>query len=280
MKLERPVWPEDRQCAAMISLNLNAELFWLEIDPDCADKPKTLSLGQYGMNRGLSRILDILEERKIKATVFVPGRAADLYPEEIREIAARGHELGVMGYADENMAAYDTVAENRESIRKSMQSLQRCTPAKIRGFRTPQNDLTMETLRAARELGLDYSSNLCDDDRPYGIDLGDGQTITELPVHWVNYDLPYFAFNYHPAFPSGQGRIANYTAVLNNWMDEFDGCREYGLLYDLQLDPAMIGAPGRTVLLEELLDHMIEAGGVWFATGSELADHYRDGQTA
>ena len=274
MKLERPSWPENYQCAAMISLNLNAELFWLDLDPTCFDKPKTLSLGQYGMNRGLSRILDILEERKVRATVFVPGKVAELYPEEIRDIAARGHELGVMGYADENMAAYTTVEENKDSIAKSIASVKACTDVEVRGFRTPQNDLTKDTLRAARQLGLDYSSNLCDDDRPYEIDLGDGQTITELPVHWVNYDLPYFAFNYHPAFPAGQGRIANYTAVLNNWTDEFDGCREYGLLYDLQLDPAMIGAPGRTSLLEDLLDHMMGEGGVWFATGSELADHY------
>ena len=274
MKLERPNWPGEYQCAAMISLNLNAELFWLELDPTCYDKPKTLSLGQYGMNRGLSRILEILEKRSIRATVFVPGKVAELYPEKIREIASRGHELGVMGYADENMADYASIDENKASIAKSIQCLQDLAINEIRGFRTPQNDLTMDTLRAARQLGLDYSSNLCDDDRPYDVDLGDGKTITELPVHWVNYDLPYFAFNYHPAFPSGQGRIANYTAVLNNWTDEFDGCREYGLLYDLQLDPAMIGAPGRTGLLEELLDHMIDAGDVWFATGSELADHY------
>lgn len=275
MKLEKPSWPQEKQCVAMISLNLNAELFWLDLDSDCADKPKTLSLGQYGMNRGLDRILDVLDARGIRATVFVPGRVCELYPEEIRKIAAKGHELGVMGHRDENMALYDTVEENRESISASLRSLEDCCGVKARGFRSPQNDLTRNTLRAAKDLGLDYSSNLCDDDRPYQIDLGDGQTITELPVHWVNYDLPYFAFNYHPAFPSGQGRIANYTAVLDNWTDEFDGCREYGLLYDLQLDPAMIGAPGRVVLLEDLLDHMLEGGDVWFATGSEIADHYR-----
>ena len=88
-----------------------------------------------------------------------------------------------------------------------------------------------------------YSSNLCDDDRPYFKDLGKGQSIMELPIHWANYDLPYFAFNYRPAFPAGQGRIANYTAVLNNWKDEFCGCYEYGLCYVLQLDPSAIGSP-------------------------------------
>ena len=49
MKLERPKWPENKKCSAMITINLNAELFWLQLDPTCKDMPKTLSLGQYGM---------------------------------------------------------------------------------------------------------------------------------------------------------------------------------------------------------------------------------------
>lgn len=54
MKLERPKWPENKKCSAMITINLNAELFWLQLDPTCKDMPKTLSLGQYGMTRGVT----------------------------------------------------------------------------------------------------------------------------------------------------------------------------------------------------------------------------------
>ena len=68
MKLERPKWPENKKCSAMITINLNAELFWLQLDPTCKDMPKTLSLGQYGMTRGVDRILEVLEERGIRAT--------------------------------------------------------------------------------------------------------------------------------------------------------------------------------------------------------------------
>ena len=71
-----------------------------------------------------------------------------------------------------------------------------------------------------QKYGMHYSSNLCDDDRPYQKDLENGETLLEIPIHWDNYDLPYFAFNYHPAFPKGQGRIANYTGVINNWKED------------------------------------------------------------
>ena len=69
-----------------------------------------------------------------------------------------------------------------------------------KGFRSPEGELTLDTLRIAKKNGLVYSSNLCDDDRPYWKDLGEDK-ILEIPIHWVNYDLPYFAFNYHPAYP-------------------------------------------------------------------------------
>ena len=84
------------------------------------------------------------------------------------------------------------------------------------------------------------------------------------------------AFNYHPAFPKGQGRIANYTGVINNWKDEFYGCYEYGLCYVLQLDPAAIGAPGRIGLLEELLDYIDEFDSVWWTSGEEMYQYYQN----
>ena len=56
----------------MITVNLNAELFWLQLDPSCVNMPKTLSLGQYGMTRGLERVLEALDTRGLIATFFVP----------------------------------------------------------------------------------------------------------------------------------------------------------------------------------------------------------------
>lgn len=277
MALEKPRWPEGKKCAAMVTVNLNAELFWLQIDPSCVNMPKTLSLGQYGMTRGVERILDILDERNIKGTFFVPGWAAENYAEKVRMIKDRGHEIAALGYKHENMAPL-TEAEQEEAMAKSVLAIEQTCGVRPKGFRSPEGELTLDTLRIAKKYGMTYSSNLCDDDRPYLKDLGNGEELLEIPIHWVNYDLPYFAFNYHPAFPAGQGRIANYTGVLSNWKDEFDGCHEYGLCYVLQLDPAAIGAPGRIGMLEELLDYMKEKGGVWFTNGEEMQKYWTNAE--
>lgn len=272
MTLERPKWPAGKKCAAMVTINLNAELFWLQLDPSCSSMPKTLSLGQYGMARGVERILEILDEKGIKGTFFTPGWVAEHYRDCILDIKNRGHEIAALGYRHENMALL-TIEEQEAVMRKSVEAIEKVCGVRPKGFRSPEGELTLDTLRIAKKYGMEYSSNLCDDDRPYLKDLENGESLLEIPIHWANYDLPYFAFNYHPAFPAGQGRIAGYEGVLNNWQDEFYGCHEYGLCYVLQLDPSTIGAPGRIGLLEDILDYIKEFGDVWFASGSEMREY-------
>lgn len=274
MEKNRRGWPDNFKCASMVTINLNVETFWLQLDPDSVNRPKTLSLGQYGVTRGINRILDVLEERNILATVFIPGWVAEHYSNIVENIHNKGHEIGVTGYDNENMGLLD-YEKQLESIQRSVNAIKQITGEHPIGFRTPQGELTTDTLRAAKDNGILYSSNLSNDDKPYDFNLGNNDTILEIPIHWAMYDLPYFAFNYHPAFPAGQGRIANYTGVLNNWIDEFDGFREYGLNYVLCIDPAIIGSPGRVPLLEELLDHMKSFDDVWFATGKEIFELYK-----
>jgi peptidoglycan/xylan/chitin deacetylase (PgdA/CDA1 family) len=271
-ELKKVKWPNDNKCAAMITVNLNAELFWIQLDGECVNMPKTLSLGQYGMTRGIDRILDVLEENNVKATFFTPGWVAENYKEKIELIVSKGHEIASLGYYHENMALLDFNEQN-EAIKKSIESIKKSCGIIPRGFRSPEGELTLETLQIAKNNGLLYSSNLSDDDRPYFKNIGNHEELLEIPIHWANYDLPYFAFNYKPAFPSGQGRISNYTDVLNNWKDEFYGCYDYGLCYVLQIDPQTIGTPGRIGMLEDFIRYIKGFENLWIATGTEMYEY-------
>lgn len=275
MYMEKINWPDGNQCAAMITVNLSAELFWLRLDPNCKNMPKTLSMGQYGMTRGLERVLDVLENHNIKATFFTPGKVSELYSSKIKKIIEKGHEIAALGYEHENMALL-SYEEQEKAMKKSIAAIEKYCGVTPKGFRAPEGELTLETLQIAQKAGMMYSSNCSDDDRPYKKNIGTGKPMLEIPIHWALYDLPYFAFNYKPAFPNGQGRIANYTGVLNNWKDEFYGYHNYGLCYVLQIDPQTIGNPGRIRLLEEILDYIQESKDVWFATGTQMAQYFMD----
>lgn len=264
--------PEGKKCAAFITVNLTAEFFWISLDKKALDMPKTLSLGQYGMSHGLPRLLELFDEFGIKATFFVVGKTAETYPEAIREIADRGHEIACHGYEHENLSLF-SYEEQRERIARAVEAIEKACGKKPLGFRAPIGDLMLETLNIAREYGMKYSSDLFDDDRPYFMEVNEnGDKILQIPMQWANFDLPYFAFNYRPAFPFGQGRIANYSNVLSNWKDEFTGHYNHNLCYTMQLDPQTTGSPGRSALLKEFLEFMTAHEGVWFATGSELYD--------
>ena len=54
-----------------------------------------LALGarEYGARSGIWRLLDVLDRHDVKATVITSGLVAELYPESVREVRARGHEL-------------------------------------------------------------------------------------------------------------------------------------------------------------------------------------------
>ena len=265
--------PEGKKCVAFITVNLSAEFFWISLDKKAVDMPKTLSLGQYGMTHGLPRILELLDEFGIRATFFVPGKTAETYPEAIREIAGQGHEIACHGYEYENFSLF-SYDEQERRIQKAVNAIEAACGKKPEGFRAPIGDLMLETLNIARKKGMKYSSDLFDDDRPYFMDVDkEGSQILQIPMQWANFDLPYFAFNYRPAFPFGQGRIANYSNVLSNWKDEFTGHYNHHLCYTMQLDPQTTGSPGRSEMVKDFFEFMTAHEGVWFATGSELYEY-------
>ena len=72
-------WKDNKKCAVAITVNLKGEYFWLSMFPDSKNKPKTLSLGTFGIDVGLDRVLDLFENYDIKSTFFIPGAIIEKY---------------------------------------------------------------------------------------------------------------------------------------------------------------------------------------------------------
>ena len=74
MLIERLVWPHGKVCAAMLSVNLDAEFFGRIYYPDVdVDSGDILSLGRTGMNFGLRRQSDLLYSRRGGAALSRTG---------------------------------------------------------------------------------------------------------------------------------------------------------------------------------------------------------------
>jgi peptidoglycan/xylan/chitin deacetylase (PgdA/CDA1 family) len=259
-------WPHGARCAVTLSFDVDAESGYLCKGEHYARRLTSLSQGRYGIRRGLPRILDLLDERGLRATFYVPGYTAELYPQEIGEIRRSGHEIGHHGYLHERP---DTLSPEQERavMEKGIEALDRAVGVRPVGYRSPAWEITPTTLELLGELGFLYDSSGMGDDIPYVERYGE-RSIVELPVQWLLDDWPQFGFS----LDSG-GRIANPDKVFQIWSEEFDGLYEEGAYFLLTMHPEVIGRPHRMALLDRLMRHIMGYPNVWWATAEEVARH-------
>ena len=66
------IWPEGKKCAVMLSVNLDAEFYGRIYYPGInVDEGDIMRLGKTGMEFGLPRLLDTLDNYGVKATFFI-----------------------------------------------------------------------------------------------------------------------------------------------------------------------------------------------------------------
>ena len=231
-----------------------------------------LSQGQYGSRAGIPRILELLRRHDLKASFFVPGVVAKLYPDEQKHIVADGHEIGMHGWIHERTSPLPEEVE-RELMARAFDTLTKATGQQPVGVRVPSWDFSPNTLKLIREMGLLYDSSLMADDEPYElVEDGVPTGVVELPVEWIKDDAPYFNMNRFEA-------IRPYTppsGVLEIFRREFDGAVAEGGLFLLTLHPHISGHRSRMAILEELVRHMKATPGIWFATHEEVARYCKE----
>jgi peptidoglycan-N-acetylglucosamine deacetylase len=277
---------ETARAVVCLSFDFDAMSSWIFRD---LTSPTPLSRGEYGARVGLPRVLDLLERYGVQATFFVPGHSADTWPHLVKEIAARGHELGNHGYLHEVPNTLDAATE-RSVIERGNEAIERACGVRPRGFRSPSWDLSPHTLDILRDLGFAYDSSLMADDfrlywcrsgdvvhRDRAFEFGKDTELVEMPIHWILDDAPYFQF-------SNQSRtgLTPASQVLEIWQDEFDYMYDHvpGGVYTLTMHPQIIGRGHRMLMLERLVRHMRARAGVRFATQMEVAEQWRTAQGA
>jgi len=111
---------------------------------------------------GLSKVLELLKERNIKATFFTLGAVAKSNPKSIRFIAEQGHEIASHTMYHEKI--YDLepkkfLMQERE-CKKILEDISEST---INGFRAPYFSITTQSLWALdilSQLGYTYDSSI------------------------------------------------------------------------------------------------------------------------
>jgi polysaccharide deacetylase family protein (PEP-CTERM system associated) len=145
--------------------------------------------------RNTHRLLDLFEQFGVRGTFFVLGWVAERYPQLVRDIAARGHEVACHGYS--HRLVYEQSAEEfGEETLRSKTLLEDITGSAVLGYRAASYSIVRKSLWALdtlAKLGFAYDSSIFpvrhdrygipDAERgPHRLSTPGGKVIVEWPL--------------------------------------------------------------------------------------------------
>jgi polysaccharide deacetylase family protein (PEP-CTERM system associated) len=145
--------------------------------------------------RQVSAALDFLDEVEATSTFFLLGMTARCYPELVREVVARGHEVACHGFGHGRVSSL-TRAEFRSDVERSTAIIEDVTGNRPTGYRAPAFSLTRDTVWAYGilvDLGFRWDSSQYDSPRiprrfggipthPYLLTEPSGASLLEIPL--------------------------------------------------------------------------------------------------
>lgn len=266
------IWPGETQCVVLLGFDVDGPSAMIRRNPEVERMPSARSMGEFGPEVAVPRILEMLREYDIPASFYIPGWVAERWPGTVEAIAADGHEVGHHGYLHEPPASL-TPEEEGEVLDRGTEILERISGQRVRGYRSPSWELSEHSLSFLADRRFLYDSSLMGDDAPYLVDAGEGRRLVEVPVHWSLDDAPFYPFN--PAVNRTEV-MASPQQVYETWSSAFDEIYERGRAYTLTMHPWITGRAGRLAMLDRLIRYMRAFDHVEFARTDVVAEAYRE----
>lgn len=258
-------WPNGARVAVSLVFEMDAEASALTPGEIL---PVPLSAREYGVIKGLPRVLDVLDRHDVPATFFFAAVNASLHPDAVAQVRKRTrHEIGLNGWMHENLAELDDPVQEQRLLTDSIETLTRVSGKRPVGWRAPSWTFSRHTVGVLKTAGFLYDSTLMGRDEPYEIVAGGQPTgLLELPLNAILNDEPYFTTS--RSFPAPEW-------IFKVYQDEFDVAYREGTMLMLTLHPHVSGHRSRITYLDNLLTYMKSKPGVWFATAEQIARHVK-----
>jgi peptidoglycan/xylan/chitin deacetylase (PgdA/CDA1 family) len=268
-KLTPRSWQNGARVAVALTFTLNNTANMFAVGDSAVVQ---LTGGEFGAVAGLPRVLEVLDRQGVPATFFIPATAAIADPQMIPDIVKRKrHEIGVMGWSDENPVLINNAVEEERLLTRAVDYLTKAAGRRPVGSRGPSNLASVHTMGILKKGGFLYDSTLVAMDEPYEL-LLDGQPsgLVELPVsRYLDDQMTLAAARFGPsALPSPE-------LVFEVYRDDFDVAYEEGTLFLPTLHPHLIGMRSRIGYLEDLIRYIKSKPNVWFATAEEIARYVK-----
>ena len=265
-------WANGIRCGVCLTIDVDGPLIWrskVRVNPKFGN-PVCVSLGEFGPEVGVPRMLKLLRKYDLKACFFIPGGTIEGYPDMARQVFDEGHEIGFHSYSHVNPADL-SYEQQKEDFEKGLEMFHKFFKARPYGYRSPAADMDDKTWELLDEFDFVYDSTMMGADFPYFKKMKKNKIVV-LPMHWMLDDWPHFGWNMYPSFPY-QANLQSHETVYEIWKGEFDGMWELdeGCVFVLCMHPQLMGRASRIKMLERLIQHMRQFPDIWIAKPIDLA---------
>ena len=224
-----------------------------------------LALGarEYGARFGIWRLLDVLDRQDVKATVITSGLVAELFPESVRQVKTRGHELATHGW-DQSMhpPVFKSKDDERNSVVKSVAALEEAAQQRIVGYMSQGPRPTPHTLEICTDLGFVWTADYSDSDIPYVINVNGKKIVS------VGYVMPNYTDN--DLVPLGlDGGLKQLQLAFDAGYEE---SRRHPMKFCFACHVHISGRPGMSKLLDQFIDYAKGHDGVRFYPCIDIAN--------
>lgn len=259
------------------------------------DSPDDISRGMFAGEVGSPRLLNLFDKYQLKTTWFVPGHSLETFPEQMQEVARRGHEIGIHGYSHENPIAM-TREQETAILDRCIDLVTKVSGKRPTGYVAPWWEFSPVTNELLLERGIKYDHSLMHNDfHPYYVRVGDSWTkidyskhpdhwmkplvrgketkLVEIPANWYLDDLPPMMFI--KKSPNSHGFV-NPRDIEEMWRDQFDWVyREHDYaVFTMTVHPDVSGRPQVLLAHERLIEHINRHEGVEWCTFDQIADDF------
>jgi peptidoglycan/xylan/chitin deacetylase (PgdA/CDA1 family) len=263
-------WPDGKRVAFYVGLNL--EHFLIDrpstsiagVTAALAPDPMNYGWRDYGVRVGIWRIIELLDEVAVAASVLLNSDVCHLYP-QIVEAGVR-RDWAWLGHGQNNstlQAGMDEQAE-REYLQEMTATIEAATGTRPQGWLGPALTETFNTPRLLGELGVRYLLDWCNDDQPYPLNV---PGMISVPYSVEVNDITLFVYHAH----TGE----EYVRLVCDHLDQLlADSRDGGRVMALPLHPFVIGQPARHRYLAKILEEVRSREEVWVTTSDAIAAHY------
>lgn len=265
-------WPGGRRVAVVFNIAYEA---WSEGKaPGIGPMGNVLERGYFDTNahswvsfgaiRGIQRLLEVAESNGIRTSVMVNGVLAEHFPETVRAIQARGHEVVAHSWGMDVIPVYLSEEDERTNLRRSAAAIRQATGVRPVGWISPRGTSSFVTGRLLAEEGFLWYGDINDDDLPYVMEFGDRRLVA-IPLTMDVNDLPWCVRYGHP--PAGL------LQVFRETLEALRHRERRAVMMDATAHTHVFGRSSGAWVFDDMMRHAREFEDIWIATREQMARH-------